>query len=88
MAFEKEIKEYEELRRKYQTSIINKMDREEYVKYNEVLFSTHSCAIEGNSFSVDDTRELEGERVRDDSCRKDAFRGFLKCSTISKPSST
>lgn len=59
MAFEKEIKEYEELRRKYQTSIINKMDREEYVKYNEVLFSTHSCAIEGNSFSVDDTRELK-----------------------------
>ena len=27
--------------------------------YNEVLFSTHSCAIEGNSFSVDDTRELK-----------------------------
>ena len=39
MAFEKEIKEYEELRQKYQTSIINKMDREEYIKYNEVLFS-------------------------------------------------
>ena len=59
MAFEKEIKEYEDLRRKYQTLIINKMDREEYIKYNEVLFSTHSCAIEGNSFSVDDTRELK-----------------------------
>ena len=59
MVFEKEIKEYEELKRKYQTLIINKMDREEYVKYNEVLFSTHSCAIEGNSFSVDDTRELK-----------------------------
>ena len=59
MAFEKEIKEYEDLRRKYQTLIINKMDREEYIKYNEVLFSTFSCAIEGNSFSVDDTRELK-----------------------------
>lgn len=57
--FEKEIKEYEELRLKYQDSIINKMNREEYIKYNEVLFSTHSCAIEGNSFSVDDTRELK-----------------------------
>lgn len=76
MAFEKEIKEYEDLRRKYQTLIINKMDREEYIKYNEVLFSTHSCAIEGNSFSVDDTRETEGERPGDDSCRKDSFRGF------------
>lgn len=59
MAFENEIKKYEELRQRYQSLIINKMDREEYIKYNEVLFSTHSCAIEGNSFSVDDTRELK-----------------------------
>ena len=59
MAFEKEIKEYEDLRQKYQASIVNKMSREEYIKYNEVLFSTLSCAIEGNSFSVDDTRELK-----------------------------
>ncbi len=59
MAFEKEIKEYECLRQKYQTRIVNKMDRAEYIKYNEVLFSTHSCAIEGNTFSVDDTRELK-----------------------------
>lgn len=59
MAFEEEIKLYKSLRCKYQALIINKMDREEYTKYNEVLFSTHSCAIEGNSFSVDDTRELK-----------------------------
>ena len=39
MTFEKEIKEYEDLRGKYQTLIINKMDREEYIKYNEVLLS-------------------------------------------------
>lgn len=59
MAFENEIRKYEELRQRYQSLIINEMDREEYIKYNEVLFSTHSCAIEGNSFSVDDTRELK-----------------------------
>ena len=59
MAFEKEIKEYEDLRGKYQNLIINKMDREEDIQYNEVLFSTFLCAIEGNSFSVDDTRELK-----------------------------
>ena len=58
MPFEKEIREYEVLRKHYQTLIIERMEREEYVKYNEVLFSTHSCAIEGNTFSVDDTREL------------------------------
>lgn len=59
MAFGTEIKEYEAARQQYQTSIINQMNREEYIKYNEVLFSTYSCAIEGNSFSVDDTRELK-----------------------------
>ena len=59
MAFETEIKEYESLRKIYQTMVVKKMDEEEYLKYNEILFSTHSCAIEGNSFSVDDTRELK-----------------------------
>jgi Fic family protein len=28
------------------------------MEYNEILFSAHSCAIEGNSFTVDDTRIL------------------------------
>ena len=51
MAFEKEIKQYDDLRSKYQTLVVDRMNKEEYVKYNEVLFSTHSCAIEGNSFS-------------------------------------
>ena len=35
------------------------MDGEELKEYNEILFSAHSCGIEGNSFSVDDTRELK-----------------------------
>lgn len=59
MTFEKEIAEYEALRQKYQKLFVDKMDREEYIKYNEILFSTHSCAIEGNSFSIDDTRDLK-----------------------------
>ena len=52
MAFDEEIKEYEGLRCKYQALIIDKMDRDEYIKYNEVFFSTHSCAIEGNTFLI------------------------------------
>lgn len=59
MAFEQEINEYEALRHRYQAKVVDRMDREEYLKFNEVLFSTHSCAIEGNTFSVDDTRELK-----------------------------
>jgi Fic family protein len=31
----------------------------DYMDWNEVLFSAHSCAIEGNSFTVDDTRILK-----------------------------
>ena len=42
MAFENKINKYEELRQRYQSLVINKMDREENIKYNEVLFSTHS----------------------------------------------
>ena len=32
MAFETEIKEYEDLKTKYQAQVISKMDREEYIK--------------------------------------------------------
>ena len=56
--FEKEIKEYESVRQQYQQKIADKMGREQWMEYNEILFSAHSCAIEGNSFTVDDTRIL------------------------------
>ena len=75
MAFETEIKEYESLRKKYQTMVVKKMDEEEYLKYNEILFSTHSCAIEGNSFGRRYAR-TEREGLGDDSCRKNLVRGF------------
>lgn len=57
--FQQEIEVYEALRLQYQSQIAARMDRREHAEYNEVLFSTHSCAIEGNTFSVDDTRELK-----------------------------
>ena len=56
--FEKEIKEYESVRQEYQQKIADKIGREQWMEYNEILFSAHSCAIEGNSFTVDDTRIL------------------------------
>ena len=34
------------------------MSRQQWMEYNEILFSAHSCAIEGNTFTVDDTRML------------------------------
>lgn len=57
--FEKEIKEYEALLRLYRQKVTDRMSLDDLKEYNEILFSAHSCAIEGNSFSVNDTRELK-----------------------------
>ena len=56
--FEDEIKEYESIRQEYQEKIADRMGKKQWMEYNEILFSAHSCAIEGNSFTVDDTRIL------------------------------
>ena len=57
--FEKEIKEYEKLLKVYHEKVTDRMSVSDLKEYNEILFSAHSCAIEGNSFSVNDTRELK-----------------------------
>lgn len=57
--FEKELEQYEIVREKYEKNIIAHMDSHDYQEFTEVLFSTHSCAIEGNSFTIDDTRTLK-----------------------------
>ena len=57
--FERQIEAYEILRMEYIQRVTSRMNRDDLKEYNEVLFSAHSCAIEGNSFSVNDTRELK-----------------------------
>lgn len=57
--FERQIEAYEALRKEYMQRVTLRMDSDDLKEYNEVLFSAHSCAIEGNSFSVNDTRELK-----------------------------
>lgn len=57
--FEQEITRYEEVRHEYESHIKAKMAPEDYMDWHEILFSCHSCAIEGNSFTVDDTRILK-----------------------------
>lgn len=52
-------KEYDKLLSNYNKIIVSSFDKKDFEKYNEILFSCHSCGIEGNSFSVDDTRELK-----------------------------
>ena len=56
--FEEEIRRYDKTVADYQELIVAPMGKEQYRERNEVLFSCHSCGIEGNSFTVDNTREL------------------------------
>ena len=48
--FEKEIKEYESLLKIYRQKVTERMAVSDVKEYNEVLFSAHSCAIEGIPF--------------------------------------
>ena len=57
--FEKEITAYENLLKLYREKVMDRMATKDLKDYNEILFSAHSCAIEGNSYSVNDTRELK-----------------------------
>lgn len=57
--FEREITRYNALLKEYRETIIDKFDIQDLKEHNEILFSAHSCAIEGNTFSVDDTRALK-----------------------------
>nr|MBQ4455900.1 Fic family protein [Clostridia bacterium] len=56
--FEEEINKYESVLKDYRVAISSRMDSREWMEYNEILFSAHSCAIEGNTFTVDDSRIL------------------------------
>jgi len=56
---EDRIRRYEEIRQEYQSTVVDRFDPDDFAAYNENLFTAHSCAIEGNSFSVDDTRALK-----------------------------
>lgn len=76
--FEKEIREYDRLRSLYQQKIVEKMDAGDYMEYNEILFSAHSCAIEGNSFTVDDTRILREQGL----AMVPSGRSLLECTEI------
>ena len=57
--FEKEIAAYENLLKLYRETVMDRIATKDLKDYNEILFSANSCAIEGNSYSVNDTRELK-----------------------------
>ncbi len=56
---ERQIALYDDLVARYKKIVSEGFSRQDFIEYNEILFSAHSCAIEGNSFSVDETRTLK-----------------------------
>lgn len=58
-AFTSELQRYEQIREAYERDVVRAMSPDDYAAHHEVLFSAHSCAIEGNTFTIDDTRELK-----------------------------
>lgn len=57
--FKKEISRYDSLVKEYKSIVVDKFNKEDFQNYNEILFSAHSCGIEGNSFTIDETRILK-----------------------------
>lgn len=51
--------QYDSLVAEYKKIVAEGFSKADFIEYNEILFSAHSCAIEGNSFSVDETRTLK-----------------------------
>ena len=56
---EKLLKEYQSTLDQYNNLVAASFSGQSLFEYNESLFSAHSCAIEGNSFTVNDTKELK-----------------------------
>lgn len=56
--YESSKKRYFEILPVYQQQIEKKMADDDLKSFNEILFSYHSCAIEGNSYTVNDSRAL------------------------------
>lgn len=56
--FEQEITRYDQLVKEYLERVAKPMGDLEFRKHSEIIFSCHSCGIEGSSFSVDDTQAL------------------------------
>ncbi len=50
--------EYDALMAQYAAYVSDRLPVEELAERNEVLFSAHNCGVEGNSYTVDDTRAL------------------------------
>lgn len=70
------IHKYEQLRVAYQKEVAQPMGEVNFREYNEIHLAAHSCAIEGNSFTIDETRELRERGLNMIPAHKSLFEVF------------
>ena len=70
------ILQYDNMLKEYNRQVVSKFNEDDFKLYNEILFSAHSCGIEGNSFSVDDTRELKEQQLGNIPVGKTLFEAY------------
>lgn len=70
------ISKYDKVLEEYNQQIVSKFNEDDFKLYNEILFSAHSCGIEGNSFSVDNTRELKEQQLSNIPVGKTLFEAY------------
>ena len=70
------ISKYDNVLQEYNSLIVSKFNEDDFKLYNEILFSAHNCGIEGNSFSVDDTRELKEQQLGNIPVGKTLFEAY------------
>src|SRR5215469_4898643 len=70
------ISKYNNILKDYNSLIVSKFNEYDFKLYNEILFSAHNCGIEGNSFSVDDTRALKEQQLGNIPVGKTLFEAY------------
>lgn len=75
-ADKKLIKKYDDLLKDYKSLIVDCFDEKDFYAYTKDLFTAHSCAIEGNSFTVNETRELREKGLKLKLQNKSLFEAF------------
>lgn len=53
------LEKYDNLVVDYNKIIVESFSAKDFMDYTEILFSAHSCAVEGNTFTVEETRDLK-----------------------------
>lgn len=73
---DKLISRYDILVNRYKELVSEKLSRKDFIEYNEILFSAHSCAIEGEQFFSGRDPHLERKRAGHDPQRQDLAGGI------------